>query len=238
MATVWVSIAAIYAIILVVFKQVTFPMTSEDEGQSISLITTTTLSNVSTSDYPTTTNDSRQVSVMSMLVERNVTNMTNQSNISILPVEFDIICMHEENTNHFYDAYFKWIDIAVYSFIPTCIIFVSNFLVILTLFRHSQNVQLRETKGVGQKNVKITQMLLFVSCYFLVATVPSVLYPLFGPQYFDESFVFSPDNIWYVSTTTLALSNYCINFYVFMVFNESYRKDFVLMVKSVLGRKA
>ncbi len=160
-------------------------------------------------------------------------NVTDQNKENYEIINFDILCQHKEKYYDFYDRYFTWLDLTVYSFIPSCIICISNFLVIFTLFRHSQNQHLQNTQNVGQKNSKITRMLLFVSFYFLAATLPSVIYPFIGARYFEESFVFSPDNVWYVVTNTLVLSNHSINFYIFLIFNDSYRKQFMEMLRSI-----
>ncbi len=247
--TVWVTIAAIYAIIPVMYTQVIYPSSSDESGQSYNasdgLLATMATKHITTTYPITSVNTSGNEPVdlnkgdfISTMPRENNINMTNQIKNNNEIIEFDMLCEHQKKYYDFYDTYFTWLDLAVYSFIPSCIICISNFLVILTLFRHSQNEQLQDTQSVGQKNSKITLMLLFVSFYFLVATLPSVIYPFIGVRYFDDYFSFSPDNVWYVVTNTLVLSNHCVNFYVFIIFNDSYRRDFMLMVKSGFCKEA
>lgn len=149
---------------------------------------------------------------------------------------------------NFEEYTFVYIDLVLLSVIPFLIMAVLNCFIYRAL---KEQISFRSTSVVGstrhrrqdnkrhnkrQFSRKLTRMLLFVSCYFLVSTVPISAYFIF------DSYVHYDDNALYDARKDVAwsilylfqYSNYSLNFIWYAAHNKVFREK----MKEVLGFKS
>ncbi|KAH3781689.1 hypothetical protein DPMN_159591 [Dreissena polymorpha] len=142
---------------------------------------------------------------------------------------------------YFDEFVFVYIDLSVSSIVPFLIMFVCNILLIRVLRNaQRQRPSLMHEMFVQRANrfsVKMTKMLVVGTVYFIIATAPLCIYFIVDsyllPGYEESdnvSAIARMDLIWTVCYL-VALSNCCVNFYMYTAINDRFYKEFIAMLR-------
>lgn len=144
---------------------------------------------------------------------------------------------------NFEEFVFTYIDFSVLSVVPFLLMIVMN-ITIIRVFRQSRHfrkstVKNRQTnKKLNRFDVKLTRMLLCTSVYFLVATLPISIYFIVDSYQKNLTDLGSAkmDVVWSTSYI-FQFTNYTINFFLYNLTNERFRKKFLLVIRCRTAEK-
>ncbi len=133
-----------------------------------------------------------------------------------------------------------WLTAFFYSYIPILVISVSNICIIIKLASAHVKRRAMVQEDSTSRDTKITLMVVVVCLVFLLLTVPVTAWYLIifaAGQFIDQG----PKTTFIeVIILIFALSNHVVNFFLYVLASESFRKEFIAMItcgKTVLVRK-
>ena len=164
-----------------------------------------------------------------------VSDSNNQSNVS----EITYVCDVLEEHLYYFNNVFPWIDLLVFSVIPSSTIILANIGIVVALIRRSKNKQVKRDQTKIKEDMKITYMLISVSIFFVLVTLPYSLYNSFGPVYFYDGPVeaFAFDNIAWTFVFNILLLNYSCNFFLYFCSGKIFRDEAIQLFKEIFRCK-
>ena len=159
-------------------------------------------------------------------------NETGQVN----EVVYNQTCQYHHSAN-----VYNWCLSVFVSYMPSVIMFIMSILIVRTLFRaRSRSYEKRvafcnpttaaTTESVRKKDVKFSVTLIVINVFYILLNMPiNVLYSL---SFFDLNFDW---DLPYVFVSILFYSNFSLVFYVNLVFNSFFRKEFLRLVDRVFA---
>lgn len=119
---------------------------------------------------------------------------------------------------------FTFMDLTNRVLTPCILITMTSILLILTIFktrnrafkRSLRNTNLIENRSF-KKDIKFTIISISLNLFYIILTIPLPIVSIFSDYFSDFAFYFS---------FYLFLLTYSINFYVFLIFNSLFRKEF------------
>ncbi|KAH3781690.1 hypothetical protein DPMN_159592 [Dreissena polymorpha] len=142
---------------------------------------------------------------------------------------------------HFDEFVFVYIDLCVSSIIPFLIMFVCNILLIRILrIKQRERPNLMHgifVKRANRSSVKMTKMLVVGTAYFIIATAPLCIYYIVdsyllpGYEKSKNASAIARMNLIRTVCFLIALSNNCVNFYLYTAINDRFYKEFKAMLR-------
>ncbi len=140
--------------------------------------------------------------------------------------------VHKHRMYWFMSNVAPWIKAILYSYLPVLIIIICNIGIIFQLSRaRAERLNLGTGEASSVVNTKITIMVVMICLVFLVLTVPISLWYiiLFAAGEFIEQ---GPKTTFIeVIILIFGLLNHGINFFLYILSSESFRKEFVAMMR-------
>lgn len=141
----------------------------------------------------------------------------------------------DENFFYFDEHIYIYVDFSLLSLIPFIIMLVSDILLIRILKKAKQDRKSMMHQSVLKKanrfSVRMTQMLVVCTIYFLLATAPISIYFILDtyllPVYEEsgnDSAIAKMDLAWTIAYL-LQFSNYCVNFYLYTATNKRFYRE-------------
>lgn len=143
---------------------------------------------------------------------------------------------------YFEDKIFVYIDLTVMSLVPSVVIISLNCFIYRALqqqekFRNKSVVESRVQNSIQNKrrfSRKLTRMLLIVSCYFSISTLPISIYNVYDSYEKPEDVeANSIKNIVWTVTYLFQYTNYSVNFILYAAHNKVFRNK----MKETIGFK-
>ena len=134
-----------------------------------------------------------------------------------------------QSYHDFYTKYFVWIDAFVASYIPFCVMLISNIAIIIKLTqarikrKSHMNVHMKSSSGRGS----MTLVLLTLNFVFLITTSPSVIFLSFQETFRGDGSPHAMSKFYlaYVITGVLSYCNSALNFVLYCLTGSRFRRD-------------
>ena len=123
-------------------------------------------------------------------------------------------------------TYIFTIDALIFIAIPIILIFSANSCIIFSLMKRYKNGKLNKVHKNSKKDINISIMLIVVSLLFLITVTPTGVYYStlnYSSTGFEEATAFG--NISWTIIGSLYQINYCLNFFVYGLTGENFRKS-------------
>lgn len=160
-------------------------------------------------------------------------------------------CRYTDEYRHFHDSVWPWMDATVYSFLPFLLLLILNILIIhihrrATVIRktrirlHSGEMSTPRIVGV---QLRLTTMLIAVTMTFLLLSAPNVILICIRHKYFDFSEKINDFRDIAVYRFVAMVTNFClylnhaINFFLYCISGERFRRDLLSMLRCTRRRK-
>ncbi|XP_060067669.1 growth hormone secretagogue receptor type 1-like [Ylistrum balloti] len=145
-----------------------------------------------------------------------------------------------DETFHFDEYVFVYIDFVFLSILPAILMFVMN-ICIVRVYRRSieylktSSISTNAASNRHRYSIKLTKMALVTNSYFLFATLPICLYFIVDSYTHTDDAVFNAkkDLAWSV-VYILQFSNYTMNFFLYVAANDKFRLHFFSILKCQL----
>ncbi len=165
--------------------------------------------------------------------------ISSDSNNNSTDSEITYVCTVLEKHLYYFNNVFPWIDLLVFSVIPSSTIILANIGIVVALVRRSKDTQVKRDQTKIKEDMKITYMLISVSLFFVLVTLPYSLYNSFAPVYwFDgpvEAFAF--DNLAWTLVFNTLLLNYSCNFFLYFCSGKIFREEAIGLFKELFHCK-
>ena len=127
--------------------------------------------------------------------------------------------------------YFSWIEFSLYFLLPVIVIITCNFATVIKIFRNSDTSRMAHAFDLNRKkrNRHLLVITLLVSFTYVVSISPVTLYLTLKPYLFkDADYFFSSTQTEDIVSTIvyhLGFLNHAINFFLYILSGERFRKD-------------
>ena len=160
-------------------------------------------------------------------------------------------CKYTEDSSHFHDDVWPWIDATVYSFLPFIILLVFNILIIVvhrkaTILRKT-TVRVHRSEITNHNNAgvqfRLSTMLITVTMTFLVLSAPNVILICIRHKYFDFSVQINDLRDIAVYRLVAMVTNFClylnhaVNFFLYCISGERFRRELVNLFRRSRRRR-
>ncbi len=123
--------------------------------------------------------------------------------------------------------YWPYIDLVLYSFLPSLVMGITNGLIVFKMKKSSCAHNHVQYSAMAKNSQKITVMLITVSTSFICLTLPVEGFTIYVER---TSYNFYLDNIWFALVNVLKYLNHSINFFLYIVSAEKFRIELKKMM--------
>ncbi len=149
--------------------------------------------------------------------------------------EIEFVCTVSPKYSQIY-RYVVWIDMTIYFIIPLVIILISNFAIMFKLHQRSNSKYIQRDFAKSQEDIRITYMLIALSCFFILVMAPHAIYHIITPYvYTSPGEAYAPDNIIWAVIFNLQLTNFSCNMFLYVASGSKFRSQLKNFLKGMFN---
>ena len=125
----------------------------------------------------------------------------------------------------------------IYAIVPFLVIFPCNVFLVTSIVKHARNKLLGKNNQM-ENHLRISVMLMTLSFYFIISTLPYFIYFHFADQWYDVTYTFADHNPVLFAVDIVNLSNFSSNFFLYSLSGAEFRNELKSLFSSCCQTKS